>query len=287
MTWTQRLADELGKRGVAAEQREAILLELEDHVACEPAGVSRLGDPREIAAEFADELGTRGALGAVNWVFAALALTAGVLALSQLAIGSGGGYPGFDNGYSIGLSLPALLCMFVASQVALVAGSLAFWRALRRRREPVLPRAEIDLIRRRAWVGLGAGLACAIGVELYVIDFLGVMHTTWLLLVGGSAGIAILALVAAGRRLRTTGKVIVGASGPAGDIFDDLPPLRSLRGRPWRLGALVAGGVGLLMTIAEWHAESSLAEGLQRGLFEGFAAAIGFVALGRAIGARR
>jgi hypothetical protein len=249
--------------------------------------VSRLGDPQKIAAEFADELGAQGARGAVNWVFGALALTAAALAVSQLAIGSGGGYPGFDRGYSLALAIPAILCMFVAPQVALVAGSLAFVRALRRRREPVMPRAEIDLLRRRAWVGLGGGLACAIGLELYVIDFLAVMHTAWLVVVGAGAGIAIVALGTAAVRLRVTGQVVVEASGPAGDIFDDLRPLRPLRGQPWRLGALVAGGVGLLMTIAEWHAESSLSEGLQRGVFEGLAAAVGFLALGRAIGARR
>jgi hypothetical protein len=287
MTWTEELADELHRRGVPARRRETIVLEIEDHIACEPASVSRLGDPRDLAAEFADELGAQAARGAVQWVFAALALTAGALAVSQLAIGTGGGYPGFDNGYSLALAIPAILGMFVAPQVALVAGSLALLRVIRRRRAPILPRAEIDLLRRRAWVGLGAGLACAIGLELYVIDFLGATHTTWLPLVGGVAGVAILSLCAAGARLRATGRLVVATDGPAGDIFDDLPPLRPLRERPWQLCAIVAGGVGLLMTVAEWHAESSLSEGLQRGAFEGVAAAVGFVALGRTIGARR
>ncbi|HEX3872766.1 MAG TPA: hypothetical protein VHW26_01385 [Solirubrobacteraceae bacterium] len=286
MTWTQQLADELGRRGVSARRRATILLEIEDHIACEPASEQRLGDPRELAAEFADELGTQAARGAVQWVFGALALTAGALAVSQLAIGSGGGYPGFDNGYSVALAIPAILLMFVAPQVALVAGSLALLRSLRRRRAPILPQAEIDLLRRRAWVGAGAGLACAIGLELYVIDFLAVMHTTWIVLVGALSATAIVAICAAGAHLRATGRVIVGASGPSGDIFDDLPLLGFLRGRPWLLCAIVAGGVGVLMAVAEWHAESSLSEGLQRGAFEGVAAAVGFLALGRAIGAR-
>jgi hypothetical protein len=287
MTWTESLADELERRGVPVRRRAEIVLEFEDHIACEPACVSRLGKPRELAAEFADELGADGARDAVGWVFAALALTAVVLIVSQLTIGAGGGYPGFDSGYSLVLAIPALLCMFVAPQIALVAGSLAGLRAVRRRREPVLPGAEIDLIRRRAWVGLGAGLACAISLELYVIDFVAVLGGWWLGLVGGLAGLAIVVLSAAGVRLRATGRVVVRAGGPAGDIFDDLPLLRPLRGRPWRLCAVVAGGVGLLMCLAEWHAERSLAEGLQRGAFEGIAAAVGFLVLGRAVGARR
>jgi hypothetical protein len=287
MTWTEDLADELSRRGVPARRRETIVLEIEDHIACEPASVSRLGNPRELAAEFADELGTDGARDAVRWSFAALALTAVVLIVSQLAIGAGGGYPGFDHGYSLVLAIPALLCMFVAPQIALVAGSLAGLRALRRRREPVLPGAEIELLRRRAWVGLGAGMACAVGLELYVIDFLPVISDWWLALVGTLAGLAIVGLSAAGLRLRAAGRVVVGASGPAGDIFDDLPLLGPLRGRPWRLCAVVAGGVGLLMCVAEWHAERSLAEGLQRGVFEAVAATVGFVVLGRAVGARR
>lgn len=287
MTWTGQLADELGRRGVPARRRAAILLELEDHIACEPACVSRLGDPSELAGQFADELGAQDTRGAVGWVFGALALTGVALIVSQLAIGSGGGYPGFDRGYSVGLAIPAILCMVVASQVGLVAGTLGMLRVLRRRREAVLPRAEIELLRRRAWVGLGAGLACAIGLELYVVDFLSVMADWWLAVVGGLSGLAIVGLCAAGRRLRASARVVVEASGPAGDIFDDLTLLRPLRGQPWRLCLVVAGGVGLLMTLGVWHAERSFAEGLQRGVFEAIAAAVGFLVLGKAVGARR
>jgi len=287
MTWCDKLAEELERRGVPARRREAIVLEIEDHIACEPASVTRLGDPRELAGEFADQLGAHGARGATAWVFGALTVTAIALIASQLAIGPAGGYPGYDHGRSVVLVSVAVLGMFVASQVALVAGSLALLRVLRHRREPVLPRAEIGLVRSRAWVGLGGGLACAVGLELYVVNFTAIMPAWYLGIVGGLAGLATLALSAAGMRLRATGGVVVATDGPAGDIFDDLPPLRGLRGRPWRLCGLVAGGVGLAMTGAVWHAERSLAEGLERGVVEGGAAAIGFLALGRAIGARR
>jgi hypothetical protein len=41
------------------------------------------------------------------------------------------------------------------------------------------------------------------------------------------------------------------------------------------------------VTLAEWHFEHSLAEGVQRGIFEALALSAGFALLGRAIGARR
>ncbi len=77
------------------------------------------------------------------------------------------------------------------------------------------------------------------------------------------------------------------AGGQAGDIYDDLPGDHwlGLRRHPWRLGIIVAAFVGFAMTAFEAHAEHSLIEGVQRGVFEGLAAALGFVLLGRAIGA--
>lgn len=286
MSWLRTLDGELRAVGIAARERRAIVLELEDHIACEPAAEERLGDPRTLARQFADERATQAARGSAREVFAALVLAAIALLVSQLTTGSAGGYPGFDNGTSLVLAIPALVGIVFGSQVALVAGCLALWRALRQRRERVLPAGAVALLRRRAWVGLGGGLATTLSLELYVVNFAGVLSTWWLVLVGATAGLATIALLAAGARLRGAGALVVTASGPAGDVFDDLPPLRALRGHPWRLCAIVAGGVAVAMTLAGWQAESSLAEGLQRGVVEGLAATAGFVLLGRAIGAR-
>jgi hypothetical protein len=41
------------------------------------------------------------------------------------------------------------------------------------------------------------------------------------------------------------------------------------------------------VTVFEWHTEHSLAEGIQRGVFEALALSVCFALLGRAIGARR
>src|ERR1019366_300571 len=81
------------------------------------------------------------------------------------------GYPGFDHGYSTPLALTAIVALVLGSQGALVAGTLAAWRALRRRREAILPAAEIALMRRRAGVGLSAGLVTTVALLLYVVNF--------------------------------------------------------------------------------------------------------------------
>jgi hypothetical protein len=287
MTWTEDLAAELGRRGISGRRRRAIVLEIEDHIACEPACVNRLGDPRALAVEFADELAAESARRGARAAFGALSLAAVALIASQVAIGRAGGYPGIDNGRSLVVGLVASLCMVVAPQVALVAGSLGLLRSLRRRREPVLPAGEVRLLRRRTWVGLGGGLATSIALGVDVVNFSEIQPAWYVGLIGGLAGLSVVGLAAAAASLRSTGELVVSTTGPAGDVFDDLPLLARLRDRPWRLCGLVAGGVGLAMTLAEWHAERSLAEGLQRGIFEGVAAAAGFALLGRAIGARR
>jgi Domain of unknown function (DUF1707) len=286
MTWLDRLADQLAARGVTGKDRRRILAELQDHIDCEPGCESRLGDPQDLAASFADELATDRARRAALDVFVALALAAIALLVSQLTIAHAGGYPGFTHGLSLALFVPAAVGMFVASQVALVAGTLAALRAVRRRRARTLPAAETALIRRRAWIGLFGGLATVLGLELYVVDFSSVLPAWWLALVAGLAGVAGVALLAAAKRLVGAGAIIAGTGGPPGNVFDDVPSIdwRWLRRRPWRLGAIASLTVFLAMTLLGWHAEHSLIEGIERGVIEGLAAAAGFALLGRAIG---
>ena len=287
MSWLDRLGDALAARGVGSRERQRILLELADHIACEPGCEARLGDPVELAETFADELATGRARRGTWEVFGALVLTAVALLVSQLTLGRIG-YPGFNHGLSLGLFFPGLIGIFIAPQVALVAGTLAAVRCLRRRRAQRLAAAEIALIRRRAWIALGAGLATVAGLELHAIDFVRVLPAWYLAMTATLAAIAGLALLAAARELRSGGNVTSAAAGPAGDLFDDLPLIRSswLRGNPWRLGAAASLAVGLAFMLFEAHAEHSWVEGLQRGMFEGLAAAAGFLLLGRAIGAR-
>lgn len=286
MSWLATLSRELAARGVIGGRRRRIELELSDHIACEPGGEQRLGDPTRLAATFADELATDGARRSAYGVFGALAITALAVIVSQLSLRRAGGYPGFNHGLSMALFIPALLGMVVASQAALVAGTLAAWRARRRRRARVLPSAEIALIRRRTWVAVGAGFAVVAGLELYVIDFARVLPAWWLVLTGGLAAIAGGALLVASVGLARGGTVVSAAGGPAGDVFDDLPVIgwSWLRGHPWRLAASASLAVGLAMTVFVAHAERSWVEGLERGGFEALVAVAGFALLGRAIG---
>ena len=286
MSWLETLAAELSARGVPAREHRRILLELQDHIACEPGCEDRLGDPRELAASFADELATsRTRSGAIR-AFGALALTAVALAISQLAIGAAGGYPGFTNGISLWLFFPALVGMFVAPQLALVAGSLAALRAVRRRRVVGLPAAEIGLIGRRARIALLAGMTTVAGLGLYLVNFAHRFPSWYLGLVSGLAAVSGATLLVVFRGVTNAQAIVSTMPGTAGDVYDDLPLLRRrwLRRYPWRLGAVGVLAVGAAMTLFFAHAEGSLIEGLERGIVEALAAAIGFVLLGRAVG---
>jgi Domain of unknown function (DUF1707) len=209
-----------------------------------------------------------------------------VLAVSQLAIHAAGGYPGFSNGISPWLFFPALAGMFFAPQIALVAGTLAALRAVRRRGVAGLPAAELGLIGRRTRVALAAGFATVVGLGLYVVDFSQRLPGWYLGLVGGLAALTGAALVAALRGLTSAQAIVSTMPGTAGDVYDDLPLLgrRRLRRSPWLLGALGTLIVTAATTMFFAHAESSLQEGLERGIVEGIAAAIGFALLGRAVG---
>jgi MFS family permease len=292
MSWLGEFEDELATRGIRPAVRERLVTEFADHIACEQGAatavaLTRLGVAREIAGQYADELAADGARHGAFAAFAALGCAAAALVVSQLTLGQFVGYPGFDHGFSAALALPGILAMLVGPQVALVGGTLAAWRAIRRRREPVLPAAEIALLRRRARVGLLAGIVTTTGLLLYTVDFIGVLPAWWLALSGALAAGAMAALVAARRALANSSATVVFASGPAGDLFDDVPVLRRLRGHPLALCVSAAVASGVVVTLAEWHAERSLAEGLQRGIFEAVALSVGFAVLGRTIGARR
>ena len=292
MSWLGEFEDELATRGIRPAVRERLVTEFADHIACEQGAatavaLTRLGVAREIAGQYADELAADGARHGAFAAFAALGCAAAALVVSQLTLGQFVGYPGFDHGFSAALALPGILAMLVGPQVALGGGTLAAWRAIRRRREPVLPAAEIALLRRRARVGLLAGIVTTAGLLLYTVDFIGVLPAWWLALSGALAAGAMAALVAARRALANSSATVVLASGPAGDLFDDVPVLRRLRGHPLALCVSAAVASGVVVTLAEWHAERSLAEGLQRGIFEAVALSVGFAVLGRTIGARR
>jgi hypothetical protein len=289
MSWIGEFEEELRRRGVRAATCERLVAEFTDHIACEQEmriELTRLGGAREIAGQYAEELASDQSRRAALTAFGALALAAIALVAGQLALARIG-YPGFDHGLSTPLGLIAILATVLGAQVALVGGTLAALRALRRRAVAALPAAELALLQRRTRLGLQAGLTTSAGMLLYVADFALVLPAWWLALSATLAALASGALLAAWRvTVRSTATISL-AAGPAGDVFDDVPPLGILREHPLRLVVLAALGLGVVTTLLGWHAEHSLIEGLERGAFEALALAVCFALFGRAIGARR
>lgn len=287
MSWLEDLDRQLGARGVTGRRRRRIVLELRDHIECDPGCEERLGAPRELAATFADELAAHSARRCAWYVFGALATAAVALVASLAAVGPAGGYPRYGGDLSPALSVPVVLGTLVAPQVALVAGMLAAVRAARRRRARVLPAAEIALIRRRARVAATAGFATVAGLALYLVNFSSVLPVSRVAAAAGLAALAGAALFAASAALARSGMLRSSMSGEAGDVYDDAPAalrLGWLRRYPWLLGVAGSLGAAFALTLLEARAEHSLVEGLERGVFEGLAAAAGFVLLGRALG---
>ncbi len=291
MSWLNEFEDELAARRVRRAARERLVAELADHLACEegqpePIALTRLGAAREIAAECAEELAADEGRRSAFVAFAALAVTAIALAATQMGLAAIG-YPGYDRGLSAAISLPSLLGIVVGSQVALVTGTLAGWRALRRRRQRVLPAAELALIATRTRIALAAGLVVSLSIALLAVDYVRVLPAWWLALAFTLSAAATGALAGAWRVGAHASSTLAAAAGPAGDLFDDVPLLRVLRGHPVRLCAGLALTSGTAITLLEWHAEHSLAEGVQRGVAEALVFSLCFAALGRVVGARR
>jgi hypothetical protein len=250
------------------------LAEFEDHLACDPE--AKLGDPRQLAVEFSDQLATQGARRSGSLTFGALALTGLALVASQAAVPT---YPGIFDGRAPILGVIAVLFIVVASQVALVAGSLSLLRALRMRRETVVPAAEVELLRRRTAVALGAGGVTAVGMILDAFNSTAQMPTWWTALTVSLAAIALLALAAATLDRSRTSSIVVSQPGGAGGFEADLGPFA----RSMLIGVLVVLGVLTMATLAE----SSILEGAERALAEAVFFFSGLLLLGRMLGLRR
>jgi hypothetical protein len=268
VSFIDRLDHELATRRVPPGARRRIRLEYADHIASDPCSEDRLGDPGELAQTFAAELAADDVRRATGETFAALSLAAVALVVGQGLIGHGGGYPGFDTGISVAISIPALLMLLIAPQVALVSGALAALRALRRRRARRLPDAEVALIYRRGAVAGAAGLVTCAGLLLYVANFAGRMSAWWLATQAALAAIAGACLIVVAARSRRASRTIAGVAGAAGGIVDDIPPLRPVAAHP--AGCLALATVAGLLggTVLGGVAERSLIEGLERGTFE-------------------
>lgn len=284
MSYIDQLSRELASVGIGGSLRRRIVAEFSDHLDCEPA--AELGAPRELARQFADELGTSRARRAGLATFLALALAGtlfGVVFVTSPAVVFGsGGHP--DSRLLGGL---ANLVAILAPQFAFVAGTLAALRTVRRRSALVIPRAEARIIARRALVGLIAGFATMLAVATMAIEFHRSLPSWWMTLALLSSAIGAAALASVTPLALAAARTRPVAEGSAGDLFEDFGALmpRRLRGRPWAFALIVAAGVAVATTVAG-IAGSDGYDGALRGLAEALACLGGFALFGPFLGLR-
>jgi hypothetical protein len=257
------LARELSAVGIRGRQRDRILTEFADHLACDPD--AKLGDAREIAAQFADGLAGDSARHTALATFCALAGVAFAVGIPQLTLPT---VPDIAGGRSLLLVAPATLAMVIGAQVAFAAGCLAALRALR-----FGGAHDVPLIRRRIAVALAAGSVTAAGSALYAVNFWRVVPHWWGLLAVASAVAAAVPLAAAAAAYARTSGLAVSSTAPARGLSADLGPLA----RPW----LIGGAAVLAMLVATSVLEGSVIAGTIRAAFEAALFAVCFGALRR------
>jgi hypothetical protein len=256
------LRSELARVGIRGRLARRIVLELDDHLRCDPA--ADLGAPREIAERFAAELRVPKTRRSAYGAFAALTFAA--LAILTSARGGGPVVPGV-RGWIESLSG---LTVILGGQVSVVAGVLAVWCAVRR---PTAP-GELRLVQRRTAIALAAGGAALTAHAVQSIAVQPYMSTLWFAFAITGAIVPGLALAGAARGLHGAVELTPAVAS-------------SRRPFPWSLVVAVGGAVVGVMVVGSAFAESSWVEGLNRGTIELLAFALGFALLGRSLGIRR
>lgn len=265
MSFFKELRRELAGHGVDARRVRRIVLELDDHLACDPQAT--LGEPAEIAARFAAELRIVRTRRATIGGFAALALTAVLVAASSFAISSSGGWPDLFGARGVVVGVAGLFAAF-AGQVSFVAGMLGASLWLRRPDEVWLVQRRMTVALLAAWVVVAADGVDAVALRPS-------MPGWWfaLALTATLASAAALSVAAHALRLATV-----------------LTPLRLRRpAAGWDVPSVVGIGLAAVvaMTVGSAFAERSWFEGAFRGGFELLAFGAGFLAFGRMLGLRR
>ncbi len=273
------LARKLRARGVRGPSAARVLAEARDHLLeLEQAhgSIDRFGPSEQIAREVAAQLATTRTFRATYAAFAALALTAAAYLVFFGSINQGSGSPDLFSARHEAVGVAATVGLVLLPQIALVAGCLALWRALRLHGVSTLSAEELHVIRQRAAVALTAGGLTAMTMVLWTVEY---SAAGWLLLPAVLAAVPLGAGVVA---LSGASQPQAVAEGPAGDVFDDI----GFRMDPWPFALLFALLVGALGFAGGWVAEGDPGSGLVRGAFEAFAVLACFAALGRRLALR-
>ena len=285
MTYLRTLETELTAVGIPAARRRRILAEFADHL--HEDGGAELGAPRELARQFADELGTRLARATAYRVFAVLAITGLGMAAMFLAVGRARALTiyGQQHTPTPTWTAPILLVAALAAQVALASGSLALLRAWRLRREPVISRADATVLVRRATVAAVSGAVTVAALPAAALAFPHAVGATWAAFAWGIATAALVGLagalptVLAGARLRPA------RGGRTGDLIDDLGPWVPAALTPTRCALLLALVIAIVLSAAGVAAQDPY-DGALRGIADATACLAGFAVLGRYLGLR-
>ena len=261
---------ELAACGVPAHRRRRIRVELEDHLACDPS--ADLGDPRELARQFADELGTAYARRAGFAAFLLLVpfglLFGALFAFAAVYTASGP---------------PALkIALVVGVQLAFVGGTLALLRAWRLRRLVAIPAAEARILLRRAGLAVGGAAVTVAALGLLVSGYYAVVQWSLLSLAWITFGVGCAAVVLGGAVIGRAFRLLPLAEGESGDLSFDL----GVDADPWQLALVIAGGVAFCIALAG-VVQSDPLDGLVRALGDGSLCLAGFAVLGRPLGLRR
>jgi hypothetical protein len=272
----EELSRELGNVGIRGRLRRRFLAEAEDHLRSDADAPARFGDPRAIADAFAAELGARASRRAAVSAFVALGFAGAVYAASVLTARN----PPVDMWPLLAvLVFPVVI---VAPQVSFVAGVLALVRSLRRR-EVVLPAAELRVINHRTTLALASGLATMAALALFALALRDELADWWVIGTLSGAVLASILLVLAALPAAAASRLRPRVAGEAGDLFDDLGFGRT---DPWRFAVLVALAAGLMVWVAA-AVQGDPLDGAIQGTAEVIFCLAGFAAFSRYLGLRR
>jgi hypothetical protein len=267
MSFGRSLRDELDRVGIRGALARRIEAELADHHRCDPA--APLGDPRELAEQFAADLRVSLTRRAFRHGFAALSLTAVLLVAVVLVYGATDQWTHLDLFGARGAVVAGSgVAIVIGAQVAFVAGMLSLVPVVLGRSDP----ASLLLVQRRLGVAF-ASVSVVIAGELVSTIAQRPLLAAWLFAFSTAAALAPLPLLApAARTLRVAGGLTPGV------------PARSALPAPLLAGVAVAAVVA--MTLGSAVAERSFAEGLTRGVIEAVAIGTCFLLLARRLGLR-
>lgn len=285
MSYLDALESELAAAGIPARRRARIVAEFADHLHESPS--AELGAPRDLARQFADELGTRLARVAAYRMFAALAFAGVGEAAMFLAVGRMRGLTVYGQQHvaTPTWTAPILLVAAVAGQVALAAGSLTLLRAWRLRCEPVINRANAIVLARRSAVAAGAGAVAMAALPAAALAYPHTAGATWSAFAWIVAGVAVAGLAATLPALVRSVRLLPARPGCPADLIDDLGIWARPMLTPTRCAALLAAAIVMVLSAAGVVTGDPY-DGALRAIADAGACMSGFILFGRYLGLR-